>query len=65
MAASSATTLSSVLDELDRAISENFHGLVAGQEAGSDESSIFDLRQQLQEHFHVHGDCDLSSIKLE
>ena len=62
-----ATTLSSILDELDHAISINLQGLTAGQEPepGSDESSILDLRQQLHEHYRQHGDCDLSSIHLD
>ena len=64
MAATTTSTLSSVLDELDHAISVNFHGLVAGQEAGSEESSILDLRDQLRAQFDQHGDCDLSSITL-
>ena len=64
---SSSATLSSVLDELDRAININLQGLTAGQEPepGSDEYRILDLRQQLHEHFRLHGDCDLSTIHLD
>ena len=65
MAATTMSSLSSVLDELDRAITENLHGLTGGQDAGSEESSILDLRHQLQDHFRLHGDCDLSEIKLD
>ena len=61
---SNATTLSSVLDELDRAISVNVVGLV-GAEISSDESSILDLRAQLSEQLQLNGDCDLSAIRLD
>jgi hypothetical protein len=63
MAASSASTLSTIIDELDRAITEQ--GLVASQvEIGSDESSILDLRSHLQQQLNEHGDVDMDQIKL-
>ncbi len=64
MAATSASTLSTIIDELDRAITEQ--GLVATQaDIGTDESSILDLRMHLQQQLETHGDLDMSSIHLD
>ena len=65
MAATTSSTLSTILDELDHAISVNLQGLTGGHEASSNESSILDLRDQLQQHYRQHSDCDLSSIRLD
>ena len=62
---SAATSLSSILDELDHAISVNLQGLTGEQQPSSDDSSIFDLRAQFSEQLQLHGDCDLSAIKLD
>ena len=64
MAASTTTTLSSIVDELDRAITEQ--GLVAAQvDIGSDQSSILDLRSHLQRQLERHGDLNFDQINLD
>ena len=59
-----ATSISSILEELDRAIVEQ--GLVAShvENGSSDESSIFELRTHLQQQLEVHGDLDMNQIQL-
>ena len=59
-----ATSISSILEELDRAIVEN--GLVAThvENGSSDESSIFELRTHLQQQLEVHVDLDMNQIQL-
>ena len=60
----SPSTLSSIVDELDRAILENLHGL-GGQEESTENSSILELRQHLHDHLQAHGDCDMNTISLQ
>ena len=63
MAATTSSSLSSILEELDRAIVEP--GLVASQvDIGTDESSILDLRSHLQQQLERHGDLDMNEIHL-
>ena len=68
MAESNTTpsTLSDVIEELDRAICENLAGLTAGQcEAGSSEASVYELRGLLYQQWLQNPDLDLNSIPLE
>jgi len=59
---SSATTLSSVLDELDRAIAEHMQANVGSVEI---ESSVQELRGLLQGHFNRQGDCNLDEVQVD
>ena len=60
------SSLSDVIEELDRAISVNLVGLTAGQcEAGSSEASVYELRGLLQQQWLQNPELDLSSIPLE
>ena len=61
----SGTTLSSVLDELDRAIAEHMHGNVGSVEIDSEQSSVQELRGLLQGHFIRQGDCNLDEVQVD
>lgn len=66
MDTTSSATLSSVLDELDRAIAENLNGLTAGQcDENSSEASVYELRGLLQRQFIQDGDMDLDQIQVD
>ena len=65
-AATSSTTISSVIEELDKAVAENLNGLTGGvEQASTEQSSILDLLNQLQDQLRQHGDVAVDGIRLD